>query len=85
MTEHFFIIGAQRSGTTYLYHLLDEHPEICMARPLRPEPKFFLKNELYARGLEYYETCYFPDSLFRFLRVEHKLPNTSSLSWLRIV
>jgi len=61
MTEHFFIIGAQRSGTTYLYHLLDEHPEICMARPLRPEPKFFLKNELYARGLEYYETCYFPD------------------------
>ncbi len=39
---HFFIIGAQRSGTTYLYHLLDKHPNISMAKPMRPEPKFFI-------------------------------------------
>lgn len=60
MSKHFFIVGAQRSGTTYLYHMLDEHPEIEMAQPLRPEPKFFLQNELYAQGLAYYESHYFP-------------------------
>ncbi len=42
--SYFFIIGAQRSGTTRLYYLLDKHPEISMAKPLRPEPKFFLQN-----------------------------------------
>jgi hypothetical protein len=44
--EHFFVVGAQRSGTTYLYRALDEHPEIEMAKPVRPEPKFFLKSDL---------------------------------------
>lgn len=46
MTEHFFIVGAQRSGTTYLYQILDEHPQIEMAKPVRPEPKFFLQADL---------------------------------------
>ena len=39
---YFFIIGAQRSGTTFLYHFLDGHPEISMAKPFRPEPKYFI-------------------------------------------
>jgi hypothetical protein len=42
VSDHFFIVGAQRSGTTYLYHLLSEHPSINMATPVWPEPKFFL-------------------------------------------
>ena len=30
-----------------------------MAKPPRPEPKFFLVDELYARGIEhYYETWF---------------------------
>jgi len=41
----FFIVGAQRSGTTYLYHMLDAHPEICMAKPVSPEPKYFLSKD----------------------------------------
>jgi hypothetical protein len=45
MTRHFVVAGAQRSGTTLLYQLLDAHPEIEMARPLRPEPKFFLLHD----------------------------------------
>lgn len=45
MPDHFLIAGAQRSGTTFLYELLDQHPEIEMARPLRPEPKFFLRDD----------------------------------------
>jgi len=42
--SYFFIIGAQRSGTTLLYHLLEKHPQISMAKPMRPEPKFFLQT-----------------------------------------
>lgn len=41
-----FIVGAQRCGTTYLYHLLDSHPQIAMAHPVRPEPKIFLSDEV---------------------------------------
>ena len=44
MKNHFFIVGAQRSGTTYLYDILDQHPEICMAKPTRPEPKYFMNK-----------------------------------------
>jgi hypothetical protein len=70
MSERFFIIGAQRSGTTYLYHLLAEHPEIEMARPYRPEPKFFLRDEQYRRGLAYYESHYFPGKPGAWLKGE---------------
>ncbi len=58
MTEHFFIVGAQRSGTTYLYQLLDEHPEIQMNKPARPEPKFFLKEGSEQRVDEYLATYF---------------------------
>lgn len=57
--NQLFIIGAQRSGSTYLYHILDEHPQVTMARPVRPEPKFFLNEQLYAKGRGYYENTYF--------------------------
>jgi hypothetical protein len=68
--EHFFIAGAQRSGTTYLYQLLAEHPEIEMAKPLRPEPKFFLLDPLFERGLEYYEYHFFEGKRTARLRGE---------------
>jgi len=55
----FIIAGAPRSGTTWLYELLDRHPDIYMAKPVRPEPKFFLVDELYARGLQYYIDTWF--------------------------
>ena len=58
--DRFFIIGAMRSATTYLATILDEHPEVCMAKPLvAPERKFFLKDDEYARGPGYYESEYF--------------------------
>ena len=59
MSRHLIIVGAQRCGTTYLHALLDAHPEITMARPVRPEPKVFLSTELTARGREWYEATYF--------------------------
>lgn len=57
--NHLFIVGAQRSGSTYLYHLLDSHPEVSMAKPVRPEPKFFLSDDLCRRGRGFYEETYF--------------------------
>ena len=55
----FIIAGAPRSGTTWLYELLDRHPDIYMAKPVRPEPKFFLVDELYARGIQHYFETWF--------------------------
>ncbi|MPZ72162.1 MAG: hypothetical protein GEU74_02855 [Nitriliruptorales bacterium] len=59
MSRHLLVIGAQRCGTTYLYRVLDEHPEIAMARPMRPEPKFFLDRNQWTRGIEWYVQTYF--------------------------
>lgn len=34
-----YLIGAQKSGTTYLASLLDQHPDVCVCDP--KEPQFF--------------------------------------------
>jgi hypothetical protein len=62
----FIIAGAPRSGTTWLYELLDRHPDVFMAKPPRPEPKFFLVDELYALGIQhYYETWFGEAAAYR--------------------
>jgi hypothetical protein len=55
----FIIGGAPRSGTTWLYELLDRHPDVYMARPLKPEPKFFLVDHVYDKGLKFYADTWF--------------------------
>ena len=61
MAEHFFICGAQRSATTYLYRMLEQHPAIAMAKPVRPEPKYFIRPG--ARDdLDEYRAAYFAGS-----------------------
>ena len=55
----FIIGGAPRSGTTWLYWLLDRHPAVHMAKPPAPEPKFFLVDSLYAKGLAHYSATWF--------------------------
>ena len=55
----FIIGGAPRAGTTWLYELLDRHPGVHMAKPLAPEPKFFLRDDEYAKGLSYYSEKWF--------------------------
>ncbi len=57
----FIIGGAPRSGTTWLYELLDRHPDVHMAKPVKPEPKFFLRDDEYGKGLEYYANRWFAD------------------------
>jgi hypothetical protein len=56
----FFIGGAQRCGTTYLYSIMDQHPQISMAKPAAPEPKFFLNPTEVEKGEDYYLQKYFP-------------------------
>lgn len=60
--RHFFIIGAQRSGSTFLYQVLDEHPGIRMARPMRPEPKYFMDPGAVALGPSEYMKRHFRDA-----------------------
>lgn len=55
----FIIAGAPRSGTTWLCHLLDRHPDVQIAQPVIPEPKFFHRDEIYARGARYYSETWF--------------------------
>lgn len=56
---HFIIGGAPRSGTTWLHHALSRHPDIFLASPIFPEPKFFLVDEFYAQGLDHYREQWF--------------------------
>jgi len=58
----FVIGGAPRSGTTWLTTALDRHPDIWMAKPLQPEPKFFLVDDLYACGIEESSRRWFADA-----------------------
>jgi hypothetical protein len=55
----FIIAGAPRSGTTWLYMLAQRHPRLAMAEPMVPEPKFFLVDEIWRRGTEYYSSNWF--------------------------
>jgi hypothetical protein len=49
-----------RCGTTYAATILDEHPEISVAKPIvEPELKFFLQEGLFRKGREFYEREYF--------------------------
>lgn len=58
----FVVAGGQRCGTTWLYHLLDAHPEIFMAKPTRPEPKFFLSEPTADRDIGWYRRTWFADT-----------------------
>ena len=61
MVERFFIAGIQRCGTTFLYHLLDSHPQIAMAKPVRPEPKVFLTDS-FTSDPDGYDALLFPEN-----------------------
>jgi hypothetical protein len=48
----FIGIGAQRTGTSWMYACLYEHPEICMPRK---EINFFSRDRYWTRGFDWYE------------------------------
>jgi len=55
----FLIIGAARSGSTTLVHHLSLHPKIYIPKT-DVEPKFFSREQEYAKGTEFYLATYFP-------------------------
>ena len=57
---NFFILGAQRRGTGSLHHYLGQHPDIYLCEP--PDTLFFLKDDYYARGTDYYRRAFFRDA-----------------------
>jgi len=58
---NFVIAGGQRCGTTTLYELLDQHPQIYLAKPVRPEPKFFVEEPRPGRDRQWYLESWFAD------------------------
>ena len=42
---HFLICGGQRCGTTYFAKSLEGTPKINLAKPMSPEPKFFISEQ----------------------------------------
>ena len=90
----FIVIGAQRSGTTWIYNILSGHKEIIFARN-RKEVHFF--DRYYARGLKWYIQL-FPDCFEGIKgeitpaylyndkcaeRIKENLPNTKLICILR--
>ncbi len=69
MVDRVFIVGIQRCGTTFLYHLLNSHPQIAMATPVRPEPKVFLSDSV-TGDPGGYDALLFPDDPAAKLRGE---------------
>ena len=57
---NFFIIGAAKAGTTTLYELLRQHPDVFLS--VIKEPQFFCHEEEYRKGMRYYLSTYFRDS-----------------------
>lgn len=86
--SHFVIVGGQRCGTTYLYTLLDEHPQVEMARPVRPEPKFFLAPDAVEAGIEAYRARHFghrPDARAHGEKGTSYLETPGAAEWIAAV
>ena len=53
----FFLIGAQKSGTTSLFDYLAQHPEVTGSK--FKETRFYTTDELFSRGRKFFEQEYF--------------------------
>ncbi len=50
----FMVIGAQKAGTTWLYNMLCQHPEVAVPKP--KESHFFNRRDEYTKGLQWYKS-----------------------------
>ena len=56
MLPNYLVIGAQKSATSSVCDLLGQHPDVFMTDP--KEPFFFSHDEIYAKGLAWYESLF---------------------------
>ncbi len=64
----FLIIGAQKSGTTSLFHYLRMHPEIFM--PSMKEIAYFSDDLKFRKGFEWYLNYYFGSAKYNQIKGE---------------
>lgn len=57
----FVIAGVARSGTGSLYLFIDKLPQFFLAKPHAPEPKFFSRENVYVKGVDWYLQTFFKD------------------------
>ena len=53
---NLLIIGAQKDGTTSLFHYLEQHPEICFSDI--KEVTYFYYDEFYSKGEKYFHSFF---------------------------
>lgn len=75
MLPNLFVAGASKSGTTTLYHYLNQHPEIFMC-PIK-EPHFFTDHNNLTMPLFYPKDLKRYESLFQEVRHEHIIGEAS--------
>ena len=56
---NFFILGAAKAGTTTLWDLLNQHPQVYLS--FSKEPMYFSRDDFFANGLDWYRDTYFTD------------------------
>ena len=62
---NFFVVGAQKAGTTSFYDILATHPEVFVCK--KKETRFF--NFHYGKGFEWYLKTYFNTSQNNYLAI----------------
>ncbi len=60
MLPNFLCVGAQKSGTTTLYEILKQHPDIFLPQKIK-ETKFFVFEEKFSKGKAWYEKEFFSE------------------------
>jgi len=76
MKPNFFVIGAQKSGTTTLAEMFRQHPQIFMSRP--KEIHYFDREENLAKGLGWYESHFLEADPAHHIAVGEATPNYSA-------
>ncbi len=57
---NFLCVGAQKAGTTTLYEILKQHPDIFLPQNIK-ETKFFVYDEKYEKGVQWYQKEFFSE------------------------
>ncbi|MBD0400818.1 sulfotransferase [Flammeovirga sp. EKP202] len=56
--KNVIIIGAQRSGSSFLSDILTEHPDVIRSIPSKPEPKYFLQEKKLINRADYLDVYF---------------------------
>lgn len=60
LLPNFLCIGAAKSGTTTLYEILKQHPDVFLSS--FKEPHFFDDDERFKKGMQWYQRTYFSNT-----------------------